>query len=274
MSTRLQNAVARARAEGRKLCGIFLTNGFPTLADSRRILRAVDEAGADFIEIGMPFSDPLAEGLPIQRASARALAGGVRMADTLESARLFRETSETPLFLMGYVNPILRYGVGNFFEDAASSGVDGLIIPDLPPGALPEVEAEAARNRLGIVHLIAPNASDERIAYVDRCSTSFVYAVSVTGLTGSEVGDPGRVQDYLARARRLVRRNPLLVGFGITSGEEAARLSVHTDGFIVGSALVREIERLWDDAATSDEERLAGVRAFVRGLRAEPVTDD
>ncbi len=269
MTDRFNQVVGRARAERRKLAGIFFTNGFPTLHASREILKAVDAGGADFIEIGMPFSDPLAEGLPIQRSSARALQQGVRMADTLESAAIFRRESETPLFLMGYVNPILRYGVSNFFDDAASRGVDGLIIPDLPPGHGPEFEDAAAKAGLGMVHLIAPNSSDDRIRQVDQFTSAFVYAVSVTGLTGSDIGSQDRVQQYLQRARRLVTKNPLLVGFGIKSREEATRLSEHTDGFIVGSALITRVEKWWADDSLSDAERLELVRGFVESLRGE-----
>lgn len=267
MSSRFEAVVDAARAEKRKLAGIFLTNGFPDLESSREILRAVDEGGADFVELGMPFSDPLAEGLPIQRSSARALAGGVRMIDTLETAAHFRARSETPLFLMGYVNPILRYGVSNFFADAASSGVDGLIIPDLPPGASTDIPEAADRERLGLVHLIAPNTADERIREVDRASTAFVYAVSVTGLTGSAIKTTDAVQDYLRRARSLVTRNPLLVGFGIKTRDEAVRLSAHTDGFIVGSALIQRVDELWGSTGLSREERLSAVTSYVEGLR-------
>lgn len=269
MTNRFEAAVERARSEQRKLAGIFFTNGFPTLAASRDILRAIDAGGADFIEIGMPFSDPLAEGLPIQRSSARALAQGLRMADTLESAAIFRRESETPLFLMGYINPILRYGVSNFFSDAVSAGVDGLIIPDLPPGRDRDFEDAARATGLGMVYLIAPNSSDDRIQHVDRFSSAFVYAVSVTGLTGADIGSTDRVDAYLKRARQLVKNNPLLIGFGIKSHKEATTLSRYTDGFIVGSALITKVEKWWQDTSLSDSQRLDLVRDFIRGLRGE-----
>ncbi|MFW5972807.1 MAG: tryptophan synthase subunit alpha [Bacteroidota bacterium] len=266
MNERFKQVVAEAAASNRKLAGLFLTNGFPDLASSRELLTAIDRGGADFIELGMPFSDPLAEGLPIQRSSERALAGGLRMADTLETARLFRKTSETPLFLMGYANPILRYGLRSFFMDAREVGVDGVILPDVPPGESEEILEAAGEAGLGMVQLIAPNSSDERIRLVDQTATGFVYAVSVTGLTGSAISSPTAVQQYLHRARQLVTRNPLLVGFGISSRREAESLSRFTDGFIVGSALIKHIESLWEDAGLSREARLRLTQEFVEGL--------
>lgn len=247
--------------------GLFLTNGFPRPDTTLPILRAVDEAGADFIELGMPFSDPLAEGLPIQHASARALSHGVTMADTFRTAAAFRAESETPLLLMGYVNPVLRYGVGNFCRDARSSGVDGLILPDLPPEEAELIEREATEADLGLVFLVAPNTSDERVRLVDERSSAFVYAVSVAGLTGSDLDGLDGISAYLARVRRLVHNNPLLVGFGIRTHADARRLSEHTDGFIVGTALIRLCEALWDDASLTDAERLTRVRCWAHELK-------
>ena len=247
--------------------GLFLTNGFPAPADTLPILRALDDGGADFIELGMPFSDPLAEGLPIQRSSARALGHGVRLDDAFRTAEQFRSASETPLLLMGYINPVYRYGVSNFCRAARSSGVDGLILPDLPPEESGLVAAEAEAAGLDLVFLIAPNTPDERIRAIDRQASGFVYAVSVTGLTGTGLGAVEAVEAYLERARALVTRNPLLVGFGIRTHADAARLSRHTDGFIVGSALVGEVERLWDASALPEAERLAAVRRFAHALK-------
>ena len=246
--------------------GLFLTSGFPAPDATLPILHAIDEAGADFIELGMPFSDPVAEGLPIQQASERALAQGATMAHTFETAAAFRRQSDTPLVLMGYANPVFRYGPGDFCSDAASVGVDGLILPDVPPEEAEEIEGAAARHGLSITHLIAPNTTDERVRLVDARSTGFVYAVSVTGLTGSGLGEADATDAYLARARALVRQ-PLLVGFGISTAADAARLARHTDGFIVGSALIREAARLWDDPDLTDSERRAGIADWARALK-------
>lgn len=265
--SRLKTAIQTTIARGEKACGIFLTSGFPELGDTLDILHAIDEAGADFIELGMPFSDPLAEGRPIQRSSERALRNGIRMADTLRTAAQFRSRSETPLVLMGYINPIQHYGVERFCRDARLAGVDGLILPDLPPEESASFEEIARAEGLDMIYLIAPNTSEERMREVDRRSSGFVYAVSITGLTGTGLGVIGRVESYLEHARRLVTTNPLLVGFGIRTPEDAARLSRHTDGFIVGSALVDRIETLWSDNALTRADRMNAVARFVRDLK-------
>ena len=255
--SRLSDTLSDTRSRGAKASGLFLTNGFPNPDDTLDVLRAVDRGGADFIELGMPFSDPLAEGLPIQRSSTRALQHGVEMADAFRTAEQFRADSETPLVLMGYINPVYRYGVEAFCRDAANSGVDGLILPDVPPEESGLIQNAAAETGLDLIYLIAPNSSDERITRIDELAT---------GLTGSNIdGRPG-VQDYLQRARSLVRQNPLLVGFGIKSHEDAMTMSTHTDGFIVGSALIEEVERLWEDDAHDAAARLDGVECFVRTL--------
>ncbi|CAM3294865.1 tryptophan synthase subunit alpha [Rhodothermus bifroesti] len=258
-------ATLRARRE--KAMGLFLTGGFPDPESTLELLKVIDEAGADFIELGMPFSDPLAEGVPIQRASERALRHGIRLVDVLHMAEAFRSRSQTPLLLMGYVNPVYRYGMQAFCRDAAQAGVDGLILADLPPEES-EALAEAAQEAgLAMVYLIAPNTPSERIQQIDALATGFVYAVSITGLTGSTLQSHEAIEAYLARARQLVTRNPLLVGFGIRSHEDALRLGRHTDGFIVGSALIRLVERLWDDAGLSLVDRLEAVQRFVHELK-------
>lgn len=264
---RLRAALDACREDGRPAMGCFLTNGFPEPAATLPLLRALDDAGADFLELGMPFSDPLAEGGPIQRASARALAHGVRMADAFKTTEAFRGISDTPVVLMGYVNPVLRYGAGDFCRDAVSSGVDGLILPDLPPDEADLIREHAARHGLALTFLIAPNTPDARVRLVDEQSTGFVYAVSVTGLTGTALGAHDATAAYLARARSLVS-SPLLVGFGIRTPEDARRLSAETDGFIVGSAFVEAAEAAWDDAARTDSQRIEAVARLARALRA------
>ena len=264
---RIHTALSALKARNEKAMGLFLTSGFPDPDSTLPLLHAIDEAGADFIELGMPFSDPLAEGLPIQRSSTRALSHGVTMDDAFRTASSFRENSETPLLLMGYINPVLRYGVDRFCQQAGEAGVDGLILPDLPVEENAMIEKEAEKQGLSLVYLIAPNTPDERIAQIDQLASAFVYAVSVTGLTGSSLDAMDAVTSYLQRARRLVQNNPLMVGFGISSHEDAVRLSQSTDGFIVGSALIRQVEALWDDDALDRETRLERVRRFVHNLK-------
>ncbi len=265
--SRLDDTFDALQARGEKAMGLFLTDGFPQPDATVPLLHALDRGGVDFIELGMPFSDPLAEGRPIQKASARALEHGVTMADTFRRAEAFRQDSDTPLLLMGYVNPILRYGVESFCQDAAAAGVDGLILPDLPPEESAPLRAAADTQGLDLVFLIAPNSSDERIRAVDEQATGFVYAVSVTGLTGSNLDHAPTVQEYLQHAQSLVEQNPLLVGFGIKSHADAMRLSRHTDGFIVGSALIKKAAALWDNASLSEADRLDAVAQFARQLK-------
>ncbi|MDX1429675.1 MAG: tryptophan synthase subunit alpha [Rhodothermales bacterium] len=263
---RLRERLDLLRSERRKAMGIFVTCGFPSVKDTVPIMQAIDRGGADFIELGMPFSDPLAEGRPIQHSSKVALENGTTLETAFQSVHEFRKTSETPVLLMGYVNPIMSFGERNFCAAAASAGVDGLILPDLPPEESSELKVEAASHELAMVFLIAPNTPPDRIRTIDRSSTAFVYAVSMTGLTGSSLGATDAVTTYLQKARDLVD-SPLLVGFGITSSDDAARLSEHTDGFIVGSALVNLIDKMWGDADLDRRARIEGVETFVRSLR-------
>jgi tryptophan synthase alpha chain len=281
MPDRLGHALDVLRQRGEKAMGLFLTSGFPNPESTLPVLCAIDRGGADFIELGMPFSDPLAEGKPIQRASERALAHGATLEDAFQTVRAFREKSETPLLLMGYLNPILRYGPARFCEQAAAAGADGLILPDLPPEEGEIVEDDARAAGLHLVYLIAPNTPDARIEAIDRRATGFVYAVSVTGLTGSRLdaghagdgaprdagSDASPVDAYLERARGLVTQNPLLVGFGIKTHDDAMRLSARTDGFIVGSALIETVRTWWDKRDASETERLGAVEAFARRLK-------
>ena len=265
--SRMHDLVDTLRARQEKAMGIFLTHGFPDPDSTLPLLQTIDEAGADFIELGMPFSDPLAEGLPIQRSSARALSYGVTMDDAFETAEQFCGTSDTPLLLMGYINPLLRYGLDRFCKRAREAGVEGLILPDLPPEEGASLRQSAQKHDLSLVYLIAPNTADERIQQIDSLATAFVYAVSVTGLTGSRLDALESVESYLKRARHLVQQNPLMVGFGIKSHEDAMRLSRSTDGFIVGSALIELIEELWAGQALDSDARLERVRRFVHTLK-------
>ncbi len=268
MSSRLSNRLNMLRANGEKAMGIFFTSGFPHPSLTNHLLDAVDAGGADFIELGMPHSDPLAEGLPIQHSSTCALNAGATMQNTMEAVVQFRKRSETPLLLMGYINPILRFGVEQFCEQATLAGVDGLIIPDLPPGEFPLLRGHARKYNLNMVFLVAPNTSSERIQEIDRLSDGFVYCVSITGLTGTGVhGQVSAINAYLERASQVITKNPLLVGFGIQTQEDAKKLSEHTDGYIVGSAVIKEIENLWTNESLSSTERQRLLAQFVRTLK-------
>ncbi|MFN3597183.1 MAG: tryptophan synthase subunit alpha [Rubricoccaceae bacterium] len=266
-ANRLRSRLDALRARGEKALGLFLTSGFPAPGATLPILEAVDAAGADFVELGMPFSDPVAEGLPIQMASERALRQGATMETTFRTAEAFRARSETPLVLMGYANPVFRYGVRAFCRAAAAAGADGLILPDVPPEEAEELEDEAAAHGLAVTHLVAPNTSDARVRLVGQRATGFVYAVSRAGLTGTALADAAVTAAYLARVRALVPERPLLVGFGIATPDDAARLARGTDGVIVGSALIRLAEQLFDAPEFTDSQRLDRLSAFARSLK-------
>ena len=265
--SRISDAIRHAVERRETALGMFITAGFPEPDATLGILHAIERGGADFIELGMPFSDPLAEGLPIQRSSARALGHGMRMRDTLALATAFRSESDLPMVLMGYSNPVLRFGLSNFFDAAHSSGVDGVILPDVPPEEAEPFVKAAEGSGLDVIMLISPMTSDERIRRIDRLSSGFVYAVSVTGLTGTSLGDADPISAYLKRARGLMASNPLMVGFGIRSRADVEKFGASADGCIVGSALINLVESLWDDDGTSEKERLDRVEAFVNELK-------
>jgi len=263
----LREAILKEKEKGRKAMGIFVTSGFPEKSATVEILKTIAEHGADFLELGMPFSDPLAEGTPIQKSSERALGNGLKMKDTLAFAKSFAEQSDIPLLLMGYINPIMRYGMSNFCETARSCGVKGLIIPDLPPGESDALSKSCKTNGLDLIHLIAPNTSDDRVRQIDELSSGFVYAVSITGLTGSALKGNNNIESYLKSSTEKVRENPLMVGFGIDSHEKAMSLSKDVDGFIVGSAVINKIETLWDDKDLSADKRFEELGQFIHDLK-------
>jgi len=271
MKSRLKITLNSLKRRDQKAMGIFLTSGFPTPDDTHLLLNAIDRGGADFIELGMPHSDPLAEGLPIQQSSTTALQSGATIKNTLEAVTEFRRSSETPLMLMGYINPILRFGIAKFCEHAATCGADGLIIPDLPPQEASLLQDHLQINGLKLVFLVAPNTSTERMKEIDLLSDGFVYCVSITGLTGTGIeGQQSSINSYLKHARQVITRNHLMVGFGIQSFEDAQRLSKHTDGFIVGSAVIKEVERLWKSHEIPLSDRVEYVTQFVSSLKQPP----
>ncbi len=244
----------------RKLLSLFLTAGFPTREATLPLLQLLDQAGADLIELGIPFSDPLADGPTIQRTSQIALQNGVTVKNVLDIAATAAPLLRAPLILMGYYNPLFKFGVKEFIHAAANAGVRGLIIPDLPPeesGALRE-HAQAAG--LSLIYLISPNTSRPRLQLIDSLTTSFVYAVSITGVTGARANVAAQAKDFLQRLRQQIRR-PILVGFGVANASDARALASACDGVIVGSALLNEIEKHW-----SSEAGHAKITRFVQAL--------
>lgn len=245
--TRIDTRLAKLKAEGRAALVTFVTAGDPDAETSLSILKALPGAGADIIEFGMPFSDPMAEGPPIQAADIRALTAGQTMVKTLEQVRAFRAgDNETPIVLMGYYNPIYIYGVERFVADAKAAGVDGLIVVDLPPEEDEELCLPAIRAGISFIRLATPTSDDKRLPVLLRNSSGFVYYVSVLGVTGVKSAAAGDVATAVARIKAHTSL-PVMVGFGVKTGEQAAAIAAHADGVVVGSALVNAVRDSLDD---------------------------
>lgn len=236
--TRLETCFETLRSQSRKAFVAFVTAGDPDLATSAKILDGLPAAGADIIELGMPFTDPMADGPSIQAASQRALAAGQTLAGTLDMVRRFRQTNDTtPIVLMGYYNPIYIYGTDRFIADAVAAGVDGLIVVDLPPEEDSELCLPAMAAGLNFIRLATPTTDDKRLPEVLNNTSGFVYYVSITGITGSAAPQQ---KDVAANVARIKRHSdlPVCVGFGIRTPEQAKAMSEISDGAVVGSALV------------------------------------
>lgn len=231
--------------------------GYPTRQGGLETVRTLVEAGADLLELGIPFSDPLADGPTIQAATQKALENGITLKDCLAMTRELRQEGlDTPALLMGYINPMLAYGLEEFVADAAAVGVDGLIVPDLPPEEGAELEALCRQHGLALVYLLAPTSTPERIKLVAQKSKGFIYLVSLTGVTGARTDLPPDLTEFITRVRAETDL-PLAVGFGIGDGPQAKAVGQIADGVIVGSALVKR-------AAESP----ASVRELAMELRA------
>jgi tryptophan synthase alpha chain len=238
MATRIDTRFAELKQEGRAAFVTFLMAGDPDPATSLDIIKALPKAGADIIEIGMPFTDPMADGPSIQAAGLRALKAGMTLKKTLEMVGAFRkDDTTTPLVLMGYYNPIYIYGVDKFLTDAKSAGVDGLIIVDLPPEEDTELCLPAMRAGLNFIRLATPTTDDKRLPAVLANTSGFVYYVSITGITGSASADTAVVGEAVARIKRHTQL-PVCVGFGIRTPEAARGIAQRADGAVVGTALV------------------------------------
>jgi tryptophan synthase alpha chain len=263
MKGRLQKLFSEKTGNG-KVMSLFLTAGFPDPSVTVELVRELERSGADILELGMPFSDPLADGPTIQYASKTALDKGVHLDSIFSMVEEIRSFSEMPIVLMGYINPVIRYGLEAFFHKAALSGVDGIILPDVPPGELPELEGLCKKHHIAPIHLVAPNTSGERMKEIDKASRGFVYCVSVTGVTGARDGEEvGRsVAGFIRKVRNNITRNPVLVGFGIRSHADAMAVSSETEGFIVGSALIDFIRKVYPDP-----EWIRKTGDFVRELK-------
>lgn len=258
----IDNAFSSARARGRAALMPYFTLGYPDAETSIRVIESIVGAGADLIELGIPFSDPLADGPTIQHSTQVALEGGMTVARCLAlTAELRARGVVAPLLLMGYYNPILAFGVVRFVERAAAAGADGFIIPDLPPEEAVELEAACRSRGLALVYLLAPTSTPERIALIARRSSGFTYLVSLTGVTGARDSLPPGLADFVDRVRE-VARTPLAVGFGVSTPEQAWAVGQMADGVIVGSALIRAVGQSRDPAEAAGEF----VRGMLRGM--------
>jgi tryptophan synthase alpha chain len=240
---RLAATFAALRERGERALIPYFTAGDPSLALTRRLVVEAARRGADIVELGVPFSDPLADGPVIQRATQRALqAGGVTLPRVLELARELRGETAVPLVFLTYYNPILAFGLKAFCGTAVECGVDGVIVADLPPEESGSLRAEAQAAGLDLIHLVAPTSTPERMRKIAQASTGFLYMVSVTGVTGARAQLPAELQQHL-RALRGITTKPICVGFGIGTPEQAASVGEAADGAIVGSAIVQLVEK-------------------------------
>jgi tryptophan synthase alpha chain len=260
--SRLADAFARARAEERAALIIYLCAGDPSLELTPRLIAAAAEAGADVLEVGMPFSDPTADGPTIQQASERALARGTTLRGVLHAVKAARAETAVPVVLFGYYNPILRYGEEALARDAKEAGVDGLLVVDLPPESGAPLLGPLGEHGLDFVPLVAPTSPEARVDAAARVAGSFLYYVSMTGVTGTGGADLAAAAQRAAAVRARAER-PVAVGFGVRTPEDVAVVAKHADGVVVGSAVVRAI-----DAAPDDDAAVAAVRDLVARLAA------
>src|SRR6188508_2294811 len=266
MATRIDRRFADLKAAGRAALVTFLTAGDPDPETSLALVRALPAAGADVIELGMPFTDPMADGPAIQMSSQRALKAGQTLKKTLDMVRAFRNGDDvTPLVLMGYYNPIYVYGVNRFLRDATSAGVDGLIIVDLPPEEDEELCLPALKAGLNFIRLATPTTDDKRLPAVLKNTSGFVYYVSITGITGAAAPDPGKVAAAVARIKRHTKL-PVAVGFGVRTAEHARAIAVGADGVVVGSALVDALRQSLDKNGNADSGTVKAVTNLVSTL--------
>ncbi len=268
MSARIEARFAQAASENRAALVTFVTAGDPDHATSLEILKSLPAAGADVIELGMPFTDPMADGPAIQAGGLRALKGGETLDKTLHLVRDFRaHDADTPIILMGYYNPIYIFGVDRFLSDAKAAGVDGLIVVDLPPEEDDELCLPALANGIAFIRLATPTTDDARLPAVLKNTAGFVYYVSVTGVTGVATPDFNVVASAVSRLKRHTSL-PVAVGFGVKTPEHAAAIAVGADGVVVGSALVEAVRQSLDGEGRATPGTVKAVTDLVSALAA------
>jgi tryptophan synthase alpha chain len=243
---------------GHKALIAYVTAGYPTIEATLKVVPLLADSGCDIVELGIPFSDPLADGVTIQKSSFHALQNGVTPQLCLEMAGQLSQKVNTPLVFMTYYNPVLKYGLDKFCSDCSGAGVSGLIIPDLPPDEGSELEAVSRKQGLDLIYLLAPTSTDKRIRLAAERSRGFIYLVSITGVTGARDSVPADLSAFVARVRKAAAQ-PLCVGFGISTPQQAGQIAGIADGVIVGSRIVQLMEK---------EDDFAGLAGLVRSLRS------
>ena len=268
MTTRIERRFAALKDEGRAALVTFIMAGDPDYATALAIAKALPKAGADVLELGMPFTDPMADGPAIQAAGVRALRGGQNMIKTLQLVREFRKGDDkTPIVLMGYYNPIYIYGVDKFLADAKAAGIDGLIVVDLPPEEDEELCLPALKAGLNFIRLATPTTDDRRLPAVLSNTSGFVYYVSITGITGAAAPDASKVTSAVARIKRHTKL-PVAVGFGVKNAASARAIASGADGVVVGSALVEALHMSLDKNGNATGKSVAAVTDLVADIAA------
>ncbi len=266
MTARMDKRFADLKAEGRPALVTYFMGGDPDFETSMKIMKALPKAGADIIELGMPFSDPMADGPAIQLAGQRALKAGQNLAKTIDMARRFRESDQdTPIVLMGYYNPIYIYGVERFIEDALAAGIDGLIVVDLPAEMDDELCIPAVARGINFIRLTTPTTDNKRLPRVLQNSSGFVYYVSMNGITGSALPDPSLIAGAVARIKGHTEL-PICVGFGVKTAEHARLIGASADGVVVGTAIVNQIALSLSKDGQATQDTVPSVETLVRGL--------
>jgi len=251
------NRINKTLLQDKKLLSIYFTAGFPNLNDTVSIIEGLEQNGVDMIEIGLPFSDPLADGPTIQESSTQAIANGMTTSLLFEQLANIRQTVTIPLIIMGYFNPMMQFGIAKFCQKCAAIGIDGVIIPDLPLYVY-ENEYKTIFEQYGLknIFLITPQTSNERIAQIDAISDSFIYMVSSAAITGSQAGFGSEQMDYFKRIADLNLKNPQLVGFGIKDNETFSQATKHQKGAIIGSAFIKFLK----------ENPVSSIQKFIKSI--------
>jgi tryptophan synthase alpha chain len=266
MTARMDKRFADLKAEGRPALVTYFMGGDPDYETSLGIMKALPEAGSDVIELGMPFSDPMADGPAIQLSGQRALKGGQTLKKTLQLAADFRKTNDaTPIVMMGYYNPIYIYGVEKFLDDALASGIDGLIIVDLPPEMDDELCIPALKKGINFIRLATPTTDEKRLPTVLKNTSGFVYYVSMNGITGSALPDPSLISGAVKRIKDHTDL-PVCVGFGVKTAEHAKVIGASADGVVVGTAIVNQVANTLTADGKATADTVQAVATLVRGL--------